>query len=66
MVGGYNTDLQPEDNSTLAQRKALFGLMAALQEQFLISGENLKRREELIPDISSTVLKWRERDQGGI
>ena len=46
MIGGCNTVLQPEDNSTLAQRKALFGLMAALQEQFLISDEKVKRHKD--------------------
>ena len=46
LVGGCNADLQPEDNFTLAQRKALFGLMAALQEQFLISDENVKGHKD--------------------
>lgn len=46
MVGGCNAELQPEDNFTLAQRKALFGLMAALQEQFLISDENVKGHKD--------------------
>ncbi|PMG37697.1 N-acetylmuramoyl-L-alanine amidase [Vibrio splendidus] len=46
MVGGCNTELQPEDNFTLAQRKALFGLVAALQEQFLISDESVKGHKD--------------------
>ncbi|MGF1853504.1 N-acetylmuramoyl-L-alanine amidase [Vibrio satsumensis] len=46
MVGGCNAELQPEDNFTLAQRKALFGLVAALQEQFLISDENVKGHKD--------------------
>ncbi|PTP00073.1 N-acetylmuramoyl-L-alanine amidase [Vibrio sp. 10N.286.45.A3] len=46
MVGGCNADLQPEDNFTLAQRKALFGLTAALQEQFLIPDENVKGHKD--------------------
>ena len=46
MVGGCNSELQPEDNFTLAQRKALFGLVTALQEQFLISDENVKGHKD--------------------
>ncbi|UWZ99309.1 N-acetylmuramoyl-L-alanine amidase [Vibrio splendidus] len=46
LVGGCNAELQPEDNFTLAQRKALFGLTAALQEQFLISDENVKGHKD--------------------
>lgn len=48
MVGGCNANLQQEDNATLAQRKALFGFMTALQEQFLISGENVKRYKDWV------------------
>jgi len=46
LVGGCNAELQPEDSFTLAQRKALFGFMAALQEQFLISDENVKGHKD--------------------
>lgn len=46
MVGGCNSEQQPEDNFTLAQRKALFGLVTALQEQFLISDENVKGHKD--------------------
>ena len=42
MVGGCNVELEPEDDFTLAQCKVLFGLMAALQEKFLISDGNVK------------------------
>lgn len=57
MVGGCNTELQPEDNFTLAQRKALFGLMAALQEQFLISDENVKRHKDWGVNKTCPVMK---------
>lgn len=39
MVGGCNAKQQPDDNFTFEQRKAMFGLVAALQEQFLILDE---------------------------
>ncbi|WP_258186785.1 N-acetylmuramoyl-L-alanine amidase [Vibrio splendidus] len=57
LVGGCNADLQPEDNFTLAQRKALFGLMAALQEQFLISDENVKGHKDWGVNKACPVLK---------
>jgi N-acetyl-anhydromuramyl-L-alanine amidase AmpD len=57
MVGGCNTDLLPEDNFTLAQHKALFGLMAALQEQFVISSENVKGHKYWGEDKACPVLK---------
>ncbi len=60
MVGGCNAELQPEDNFTLAQRKALFGLMAALQEQFLISDENVKGHKDWGVNKACPVLKLRE------
>ena len=60
MVGGCNTELQPEDNFTLAQRKALFGLMAALQEQFLISDENVKGHKDWGGNKACPVVKLRE------
>ncbi|MEZ9340270.1 N-acetylmuramoyl-L-alanine amidase [Vibrio splendidus] len=60
MVGGCNTELQPEDNFTLAQRKALFGLVAALQEQFLISDENVKGHKDWGVNKACPVVKLRE------
>ncbi|MEZ8943693.1 N-acetylmuramoyl-L-alanine amidase [Vibrio sp. 10N.247.311.12] len=57
LVGGCNAELQPEDNFTLAQRKALFGLMAALQEQFLISDENVKGHKDWGVNKACPVLK---------
>ncbi|WP_102298240.1 N-acetylmuramoyl-L-alanine amidase [Vibrio cyclitrophicus] len=57
MVGGCNAELQPEDNFTLAQRKALFGLMAALQEQFLISDENVKGHKDWGVNKACPVMK---------
>ncbi|CAH6905544.1 hypothetical protein VCHA54O485_100034 [Vibrio chagasii] len=42
LSGGCNAELQPEDNVTFMQRKALFSLIAALQDQFLISDEAVK------------------------
>lgn len=57
MVGGCNADLQPEDNFTLAQRKALFGLTAALQEQFLIPDENVKGHKDWRVNKACPVLK---------
>ena len=59
MVGGCNTELQPEDNFTLAQRKALFGFMAALQEQFLISDENVKGHKDWGVNKACPILKIR-------
>ncbi len=57
LVGGCNADLQPEDNFTLAQRKALFGLTTALQEQFLISDENVKGHKDWGVNKACPVLK---------
>ncbi|WP_086971901.1 N-acetylmuramoyl-L-alanine amidase [Vibrio coralliirubri] len=57
LVGGCNAELQPEDNFTLAQRKALFGLMTALQEQFLIPDENVKGHEDWGVNKACPVLK---------
>ena len=57
MVGGCNAEQQPEDNFTLAQRKALFGLVAALQEQFLISDENVKGHKDWGVNKACPVLK---------
>ncbi|CAK2011153.1 N-acetylmuramoyl-L-alanine amidase [Vibrio crassostreae] len=57
LVGGCNAELQPEDNFTLAQRKALFGLMAALQEQFLIPEENVKGHKDWGVNKACPVLK---------
>ncbi|MFA0282369.1 N-acetylmuramoyl-L-alanine amidase [Vibrio sp. 10N.222.55.F12] len=59
LVGGCNAELQPEDNFTLAQRKALFGLMAALQEQFLISDENVKGHKDWGVNKACPVLALR-------
>lgn len=59
MVGGCNSELQPEDNFTLAQRKALFGLVAALQEQFLISDENVKGHKDWGVNKACPVVKLR-------
>ena len=59
MVGGCNADLQPEDNFTLAQRKALFGLMTALQDQFLISDENVKGHKDWGVNKACPVLRLR-------
>ncbi|PTP03428.1 N-acetylmuramoyl-L-alanine amidase [Vibrio splendidus] len=59
MVGGCNAELQPEDNFTLAQRKALFGLMAALQEQFLISDENVKGHKDWGVNKACPVVRLR-------
>ncbi|WP_198594340.1 N-acetylmuramoyl-L-alanine amidase [Vibrio cyclitrophicus] len=60
IVGGCNTELQPEDNFTLSQRKALFGLVAALQEQFLISDENVKGHKDWGVNKACPVVKLRE------
>ncbi|MEZ9345006.1 N-acetylmuramoyl-L-alanine amidase [Vibrio cyclitrophicus] len=60
IVGGCNTDLQPEDNFTLSQRKALFGLVAALQEQFLISDENVKGHKDWGVNKACPVVRLRE------
>ena len=60
MVGGCNSELQPEDNFTLAQRKALFGLVAALQEQFLISDENVKGHKDWGVNKACPVVRLRE------
>jgi len=60
IVGGCNTELQPEDNFTLGQRKALFGLVAALQEQFLISDENVKGHKDWGVNKACPVVKLRE------
>ena len=57
MVGGCDAERQPEDNFTLAQRKALFGLMTALQEQFLISDENIKGHKDWGVNKACPVLK---------
>ena len=57
IAGGCNAELQPEDNFTLAQRKALFGLIAALQEQFLISDENVKGHKDWGVNKACPVLK---------
>ncbi|MEO9494316.1 MAG: N-acetylmuramoyl-L-alanine amidase [Vibrio splendidus] len=59
MVGGCNAELQPEDNFTLTQRKALFGLMAALQEQFLISDENVKGHKDWGVNKACPVMRLR-------
>ncbi|WP_373938654.1 N-acetylmuramoyl-L-alanine amidase [Vibrio kanaloae] len=59
MVGGCNSELQPEDNFTLAQRKALFGLVAALQEQFLISDENVKGHKDWGVNKACPVVRLR-------
>ena len=59
MVGGCNAGLQPEDNFTLAQRKALFGLMTALQDQFLISDENVKGHKDWGVNKACPVLRLR-------
>ncbi|WP_299686087.1 N-acetylmuramoyl-L-alanine amidase [uncultured Vibrio sp.] len=60
IVGGCNSDLQPEDNFTLAQRKALFSLVSALQEQFLISDENVKGHKDWGVNKACPVMKLRE------
>uniref|UniRef100_UPI003B97F95D N-acetylmuramoyl-L-alanine amidase n=1 Tax=Vibrio kanaloae TaxID=170673 RepID=UPI003B97F95D len=60
MVGGCNYEQQPEDNFTLAQRKALFGLVAALQEQFLISDENVKGHKDWGVNKACPVVRLRE------
>ncbi|NAZ91648.1 N-acetylmuramoyl-L-alanine amidase [Vibrio toranzoniae] len=60
MVGGCNSELQPEDNFTLAQRKALFGLVTALQEQFLISDENVKGHKDWGVNKACPVVRLRE------
>lgn len=60
MVGGCNSEQQPEDNFTLAQRKALFGLVAALQEQFLISDENVKGHKDWGVNKACPVVRLRE------
>ncbi|MFA0142564.1 N-acetylmuramoyl-L-alanine amidase [Vibrio kanaloae] len=59
MVGGCNSELQPEDNFTLAQRKALFGLVTALQEQFLISDENVKGHKDWGVNKACPVVRLR-------
>ena len=59
MVGGCNSALQPEDNFTLAQRKALFDLMAVLQEQFLILDQNVKGHKDWGVNKTSPVLTLR-------
>ncbi|WP_244270929.1 N-acetylmuramoyl-L-alanine amidase [Vibrio splendidus] len=64
LVGGCNAELQPEDNFTLAQRKALFGLMAALQEQFLIPDDNVKGHKDWGVNKACPVMALRA-DEGG-
>ena len=59
LVGGCNAERQPEDNFTLAQRKALFSLMAALQEQFLISDENVKGHKDWGANKACPVVRLR-------
>jgi len=59
LVGGCNAEQQPEDNFTLAQRKALFGLMTALQEQFLISDENVKGHKDWGVNKACPVMRLR-------
>lgn len=42
LIGGTDKALQAQDNFTLAQRKALFGLIAQLQHQFEIKDEDVR------------------------
>ncbi len=51
------SNCNPEDNFYALQRKALFGLMAALQEQFLISDENVKGHKDWGVNKACPVLK---------
>ncbi|MDE1333414.1 N-acetylmuramoyl-L-alanine amidase [Vibrio aestuarianus] len=42
LVGGCDTRQQPQDNFTLAQRKALFGLITRLQAVFSIADDQVQ------------------------
>lgn len=42
LVGGCDEQQQPQDNFTLAQRKALFALIEQLQRAFAIADEQVK------------------------
>lgn len=46
LIGGTDKALQAQDNFTLAQRKALFGLIAQLQHQFEIKDEDVRGHNE--------------------
>ena len=59
MIGGCNTKQQPDDNFTFSQRKALFGLVAALQEQFSISDEAVKGHKDWGANKACPVMRLR-------
>ncbi len=46
LVGGCNDKLQPEDNFTFAQRKALFALITQLQKRFNIQDNKVKAHNQ--------------------
>ena len=46
LIGGTDKALQAQDNFTLAQRKALFGLITQLQHQFEIKDEDVRGHNE--------------------
>ena len=66
VIGGCNANQQPQDNFTLAQRKALFGLVAALQAQFLICDEHVKGHKDWGANKACPVMgvNWWEEVKG--
>ena len=59
MIGGCNAKQQPDDNFTFAQRKALFSLVAALQEEFAISDEAVKGQKDWGVNKACPVIRLR-------
>ena len=59
MIGGCNAKQQPDDNFTFTQRKALFGLVAVLQEQFAISDEAVKEHKNWEVNEACPVMRLR-------
>ncbi|WP_241033729.1 N-acetylmuramoyl-L-alanine amidase [Vibrio maerlii] len=59
VVGGVDANHQPEDNFTLAQRKALFGLIGELQQRFEISDDNVKGHKDWGVAKACPVMKIR-------
>ncbi|PQJ58196.1 lysozyme [Vibrio chagasii] len=59
MIGGCDAKQQPDDNFTFSQRKALFGLVAALQEQFSISDKAVKGHKDWGVNKACPVMRLR-------
>lgn len=60
LVGGSDKTQQPQDNFTLAQRKALFKLITELQARFLIPDSHVTAHNEWNSDKACPVITLKE------